>query len=69
MATDSKTVLVPLNGSNYATWKLQCQMALMKDGLWSIVSESETPPADDATAQVIAAYNARKDRALAKIVL
>ena len=35
MATDSKNVaLVPLNGKNYSTWKVQCRMALMRDGLW-----------------------------------
>ena len=40
-----KTVsIVPLNGSNYPTWKLQCKMALMKDGLWTIVDKTETSP-------------------------
>ena len=39
MATDSKNVaLVPLNGKNYSTWKVQCRMALMRDGLWDIVN-------------------------------
>ena len=35
MTTESKTVsVVPLKeGKNYATWKLQCQMALMKEDL------------------------------------
>ncbi len=28
---DFKTSLVPLNGKNYSTWKLQCRMALVKD--------------------------------------
>ena len=41
-----KTVsVVPLNGSNYPTWKVQCRMALMKDGLWTIVDGTEPPPA------------------------
>ena len=45
MATETKVVnLVPLNNRNYSTWKLQCQMALMKDGLWNIVNETEAPP-------------------------
>ena len=70
MATESKIVsVVPLKNSNYATWKLQCQMALMKEDLWSIVNETETPPAEDATAATIAKYRTRKDRALATIVL
>ena len=38
MASDLKTVtVVPLNGLNYSTWKVQCRMALLKDGLWGIV--------------------------------
>ena len=36
-----KTVMAPLTGSNDATWKIQCRMALMKDGLWGIVSGSD----------------------------
>lgn len=70
MASDSKTVtVVPLTGKNYATWKVQCQMALMKDGLWTIVNESEDPPAVDASEEKKAKYATRKDRALATIVL
>ena len=46
MASDVKTVtLIPLNGYNYPMWKVQCRMALMKDGLWNIVSGAKTPPA------------------------
>ena len=41
----------------------------MKDGLWGIVNESEAAPAEDATAEVKAKYQTRKDRALATIVL
>ena len=69
MASESKTVtVIPLNGSNYPTWKVQCRMALMKDGLWSIVSGSERPP-DIAEADKYAKFSARRDRALAIIVL
>ena len=66
---ESKINLVPLNGSNYATWKLQCQMALMKEGLWNIVSKTENPPGSGASEEVVAKYKARMDRALATIVL
>ena len=69
MATEAKGILVPLNGSNYSTWKLQCQMALMREGLWSIVNESETPPDVGADEAVISKYQARQDKALATIVL
>ena len=37
MAEVKTVALVPLNGLNYSTWKVQCRMALMKDGLWTIV--------------------------------
>ena len=65
MASDSKTVtIVPLTGKNYATWKIQCQMALVKDGLWTIVNESEDPPAEEASDEKKAKYAARKDQLL-----
>ena len=41
----------------------------MKDGLWGILNELEAAPAEDATAEVKAKYQTRKDRALATIVL
>ena len=67
MAADLKTGMVPLNGTNYATWKIQCKMALMKDGLWSIVDGTEITPQtnDDARRKFIV----KRDRALATIVL
>ena len=65
MASESKTVtVIPLNGS----WKVQCRMALMKDGLWSIVSSSERQP-DVAEPDKYAKFVVRRDRALAIIVL
>ena len=67
MAESKFAVIVPLQGSNYPTWKLQCQMTLMKENLWGIVNGSETAPADGADR--IAKFNARKDKALATIIL
>lgn len=61
--------MVPLNGTNYPTWKIQCRMSLMKDGLWNIVNGTEEAPGEDAEAIVKAKFRARKDRALATIVL
>ena len=69
MAEAKSVSVVPLNGSNYATWKLQCQMALLKEDLWGIVNETETPPGRDAPAGTVTKYRTRKDRALATIVL
>ena len=68
MSSESKLVtVIPLNGSNYATWKVQCWMALMKDGLWNIVNGSERPPAQNVTEYT--KFMARRDHALATIVL
>jgi hypothetical protein len=33
--------VVPLNRTNYATWKVQCKMALVREGLWGIVNGTE----------------------------
>ena len=49
---------------NYATWKVQCRMALVKESLWSIVSGTETEPVGQ-----VAKFRSRMDRALATIVL
>ena len=68
MAESRTVAVVPLNGSNYPTWKVQCRMALMKDGLWNIVNGTETAPsATDADRH--AKFATRRDRALATIVL
>ncbi len=65
MATKTMSV-EPLIGSNYPTWKLQCQMTLMRDGLWELVDGSEVEP---DTAELRLKYKARKQRALGTIVL
>ena len=68
MAESKPTALVPLSGSNYPTWKVQCRMALMKDGLWGIVNGTEHAPGED-NAQAHSKFMTRRDRALAVIVL
>ena len=60
-------IVVPLNGSNFPKWKIQCKMALMKKGLWRIVTGEETAPTGSAGEQ--SKFAARKDQALATIVL
>ena len=65
---ESKTVtIIPLNGSNFPTWKLQCKMALIRDGVWSIVNVTETTPEVDSDGY--SKFCLRRDRALATIVL
>jgi len=67
MMAESKTsAVVPLNGSNYSTWKIQCIMNLMKEGLWKIVTEEETSPVDERERAKLAT---RRDCALATVVL
>ena len=44
-ASDMRTNMAPLRETNYATWKVQCRMTLMREGLWSIVNKEEVMPA------------------------
>ena len=42
MMAEGKTVsIIPLNGKNYPSWRVQCRMALMREGLWGIVAGTE----------------------------
>ena len=62
-------VVVPLNGTKYPTWKLQCRMALMKGGLWGIVNGIKSAHNREADAKRHTKFVSRRDRALALIVL
>ena len=65
---ESRTVAVtPLNGSNCTTWKIQCKMALLKEGLWNIVNGTEVAPED--TDAGYSKFVGRCDKALAIMVL
>ena len=47
MATEATKILIkPLNGSNFATSKVQCKMALIREGLLNIVNETDDAPAE-----------------------
>ena len=66
--TELKTLsIVPLNRKNHPTWKVQCRMALMKDGLWAIVNDTEVDPPDNGDGH--RKFNSRRDSVLAIIVL
>jgi len=41
---ESKTMIFLLAKANYPTLKVQCCMMLVRDGLWGIVSGTETAP-------------------------
>lgn len=64
--SSSNSKIVLLNGSNYATWKIQCKMALIKNSLWGYVSGTEVEPEVD---EAHAKYLANRNKALAIIVL
>ena len=63
----STTVVVQLNDSNYPTWKIQCKMALTKEGLWRIVIGEEVVPSGSASEK--AKFAVQKDWAPTNIVL
>ena len=76
MATDLKAIaVIPLNGTNCPTWKIQCQMALVHDGLWGIVNGMETAPdegeadCNKGEADRCSKFLARWDHALPTIVI
>ena len=58
--SDSRTVVSPLNGQKYVTWKVQCRIVLIKDGLWSIVNGSEVAP--EGNVELARKFKARSDR-------
>ena len=67
---EGKTVsVVSLNGTNYPSWKVQCRMALIREGLWGIVAGTEEPPNRETDADKYAKFMSRRDKALATIVL
>ena len=66
MATENSSGIVPLNGSNCNTWKIQCKMVLLKQQLWGIVSGTETAPEGAAE---LAEFEIKRDKALATLVL
>ena len=66
---DSRSGIVPLSGSNYPTWKLQCRMALLKQGVWKIVDGTEVCPDENDQPGNYRKFCERRDRALSTIVL
>ena len=65
MATGSSNAFCVLTKTNYATWKVQCRMALLGKKLWKIVSGEETEPEEEARKE---AFRDRKDKALSIMV-
>ena len=69
MAEGRTVTIASLKGSNYPSWKVQCRMTLMREGLWGIVAGIETAPDATTEADSYAKFMVRSDRALATIVL
>ena len=68
--TEGKTAfVVPLKGTNYLSWKVQCRMAPIREGLWGIVAGTEETPDVATDAEKHAKFMSRKDWAVATIVL
>ena len=61
-------LLVPLDGKNWCTWKIQVRMMLMSLNLWDLVQGTATL-AQAAEAAVAAEFRRRVTRALFTIVL
>ena len=61
--------VIQLDEKNYATWRIQIKMNLMKECVFDHVTGLKAEPADDAAADVMENYKAGKERALAIIVL
>ena len=61
--------IVALNGESYPTWKLRCKMALVREGLWGLVFGTEECPDPTTEAKKHTNYLAKRDQALATIVL
>ena len=59
-------LIIPLDGSNYSTWKIQIKMLLLNLSLWNIVIGAETEP---AAAADVPGYIVRRGEALSTIVL
>lgn len=61
-----KIIIEPRNGSNYATRKVQCKIALVREELWNIVNKTKAAPlVSNNNEALIAKYDLRRDRALA----
>lgn len=69
MADARAISIVPLKSTNYKTWKVQCRMALVREGLWGIVAGTEACPDATDSRDRYTKYMVRRDQALATIVL
>ena len=69
MDSTRTVTIVPLNEKNYATWKIQMKMYLVKEDLFSIIDGTETAPNGSADEKTRQKFASRRSKALASIVL
>jgi len=63
-------LLVPLDGKNWSTWRIQIRMLLINLGLWNIVQGTETEPVAAENNQALRSqFQSRRNKALSTIVL
>jgi len=65
---DGKSAIVPLNDKNYATWKIQVKMFLIKEDLFGFIDGTAIAPDQDNTVEQ-RKFAARRAKALSIIVL
>ena len=68
MADGKALSIIPLSGTNYPSWKVQCRMALIRESLWSIVAGTKGTPDETTEAEKYSKYMVRSNHALATIV-
>ena len=68
MAEVDRWLIDKLDSSNWTTWKFQMKHFLLARGLWGVVEETEVLQ-DEATAQQIADFNKRSQKAFSMMVM
>lgn len=70
MAESNRVFVTKLNNDNYFMWKYKMELLLMKEKLWSVLSEVKPEPtADNDNATAITDWQTRDDQARAWIGL
>ena len=64
-----RSSIVPLKETNYASWKIQCRMALIKENWFGIVMKKELAPSGENSSVELGKFEVRRNKALALIVL
>jgi hypothetical protein len=66
MGESNIVAVVPLDSTNYSTWKIQFKLAFIEEGFWGIMNGTERTPNEEADQE--ARFAARRDKALHHLV-